>query len=220
MLQVLLTNDVIDSKLIQNFDSEFKNKIEQINQFLKESLIVKAKISRGDEVQFILKFDQSFFKNIIIFRSILFPIKVRTGSSLMSSTLLDTNSRTNSWNLNGSDFFLVRKLLDDDLKKEKNYALKFYSTLNQYDDILNSFFLLNDIIINNWNQKHWELCRLTCFDMDNKEIAKKLKLYSNKKEKPTQTYYDRLNKTNIEKIHLSAEYLINFFKSEGIIQHD
>ena len=217
MLQVLLTNDVADSKLIQNFDFELKKKTEQINQLLKNSLVVKAKISRGDEIQFILKFDELFFKNIIIFRSILYPIKVRTGASLMNSTLLDINSRTNSWNLNGFDFFSVRKLLDEDLKKEKNYVLKFSSTLNKYDNILNSFFLLNDIIVNGWNEKHWELCRLTCFYKDNKEIAKKLKLYSNKKEKPTQTYYDRFNKTNVEKIHLSSDNLIKFFKSEGLI---
>ena len=219
MLQVLLTSDIINSKLINNFDSCLKEKITELNKLLKNDLITKINSSRGDEIQFILKFNKNFFKNIMLFRATLFPFKIRSGASIMNTNLLNVSFTTNSWDLNGLDFFSVRKLLDESLKKEKDYSLRFSSTFDKYDDILNSFFILNDSIINNWPEKYWDLVKLFLLHNDNKFIAKSLNLYS-VKNKPTQTYYDRLSKSNIIKINNSSNFLINFFINEGVITCD
>lgn len=220
MLQVLLTSDIIDSKLIQDLDCILKEKLNLFNKMTQQDLITEAYVSRGDEIQFILKFNQNFFKNILLFRSYLFPIKIRTAASLTTSNLLQSVKIKSSWELNGVDFFYVRELLDNNLKKEKEYILRFYSTFNKYDNILNAYFSLSDIVHNNWNDKHWEIIKLLLIYNENKEVSRRLNLFSKKNGQPTQTYYDRLNKSKIQKVLSSSNEIIKFFEKEGLIKNE
>lgn len=213
MYCVLLTSDVIGSKKIKNLDSILQNKINDLNLKFEKDLLTKISSSRGDEIQFILKLNNSFFENIMTFRAVLYPIVVRTGASIVKITELNIGNLSNSWDLNGEPFFLARKILDEDLKKIKIYTLKFDSNIEKYDNIFNSFFILNDAILNNWKKIHWELIKIALeHNYDNKEISKKLGLYSEGSNKPTQTYYDRLKKTNISSIKESYNYIINEFQ--------
>ena len=213
MYCVLLTSNVIDSKKIRNLDNILQSKINNLNLKLEKDLLTKISSSRGDEIQFILKLNNYFFENIMIFRAMLYPLIVRTGASIIKVSEINVGNLSNSWDLNGEPFFLARKILDEDLKKIKMFTLKFSSNLDKYDNVFNSFFILNDTILNNWKKIHWELIKIALdHNYDNKEVSKKLGLYSEGYNKPTQTYYDRLKKTNISSIKESYNYIINEFQ--------
>lgn len=213
MYIVVFTCDVINSKSIKNLESLLTDKLIEANCLLTDSLITNINTSRGDEIQFVLKLDNLFFENIMKFRSILYPIKVRIAASISNSDKLTFNSK-NSWDLNGEPFFLARDILDTNLKKEKDSCIFFKSVFSKYDYIFNSFYTLNDIIIKKWRLSQWELVKNYFKTNDKKKLDKLLNIKS-EKNKVSSTLYERIKRLNIEEIKYSEQQFLKFLHSEG-----
>lgn len=153
-MHLVITCDVIDSKKHENFDELLKGKMKILNEKLFDTVSLFT-VSRGDEIQGILKYDKNLFKNIKILRGALYPLKLRVGIGIGEIPIHEVDYN-NSWNMNGEAFYLARNALLF-VSKEKIISTHFESDKKGIANILNSFFILHDSIVVKWNEKNWEI---------------------------------------------------------------
>lgn len=155
-MYLVITGDVINSKKNENFDTIFKEKVKLLNERYPNKISLFS-ISRGDEVQGVVPYDKNIFRDIRILRSTLYPIKLRVaigvGDVYLEESEIDSS---NSWSMNGETFHIAREILTK-VSKEKLIVTKVGAKNKTIENILNSFYLMNDSIIEKWSEKNWEI---------------------------------------------------------------
>lgn len=201
---VVVNCDFIDSRKTPNFDNDLKNKLSIINEKLSFLFLeTDINVSRGDEIQFVIKFTPNFFKTIRYLRGFFFPLKLRIGMGFTEK--LNITSK-NSWDLNGEGFFLAREALEK-IKGEKFISTMVCSHDKQIETILNVFYNFNDLILEEWKEKNWELNNLKIENITNRKIIEKTKISSS-------TFYDRLKSSKLEIIEKNENIILQLFFKE------
>lgn len=201
---VVINCDFIDSRKNKNFDKILQEKLKLLNKkFSFFSLETNINVSRGDEIQFIIKLNNNFFKIIRYLRGILHPLKLRIGMGFIEN--LNITSK-NSWDLNGEGFFLAREALDK-IKDNKNISTRICSHNKEIEATLNIFYNFNDLILEEWKDKNWELNNLKIENSVNRKIIEHLKISSS-------TFYDRLKSSKLEAIEKNEKIILNLLLKE------
>ncbi|MFW6014893.1 MAG: SatD family protein [bacterium] len=153
---IVVTADIINSRQYNNIVDKVEKKISNIDYAdndLNQQQFVKYNISRGDEIQGVFK--NTFFRPEMIrrLRYQLLPYKIRVGVGV--GDISEGIEENNSWDMNGSAFFHAREALDK-TKSEKAYNTFYKSYNNLIDEIINTFYLLIDSVMDKWTDAQWE----------------------------------------------------------------
>jgi len=146
----VITADVVGSKKIETFEDNFKDTLINFNH---SGLLTPFSISRGDEIQALVKGWLSYPEIIRQLRNSCRPLKLRIGIGI--GNLADHLSN-NSWDLNGPPFHLARKSLEETTMKKTDTCTIFHSWNEEFDVYINSILLLLDSIQSKWTEEQWE----------------------------------------------------------------
>lgn len=197
----VISCDIINSKKIIDIDNILKNKIKDINEkYSENNFITKFTLSRGDEIQGVVKYDENIFSNIRKIRYALYPIKLRIGIGI--GNIGEINFE-NSWEMNGEAFHNAREALEK-ISKEKETTTYFYGSEMERLELLNSFYLLVDKIVEKWSEKSWEAAIIYEEEKTIRATAEKINI----KE---QSAAQRIETAKIKTILLAEEKIKNIF---------
>lgn len=201
-MYAVITCDIIDSKKTV-VDLELKKKVERINKsYLNDFFVTDFNISRGDEIQGVIIFNEQFFKIMRLLRIELKPYKLRVAVAIGEESI--NNGIKNSWNLNGKLFHEARELLDN-ISKVKKSITRFsieYSFLSAYYDLVN-------MIMDKWTEKASE----AVYEMDKID---NISLIAPKFDITPQSVRDRLNSAEYYRLKESEEKLTEYMKKLGV----
>ena len=146
----VITADIVSSRDL-GFDQDLlKQKIEAVNSALPE-LLVPFRVSRGDEIQGIMKGWLSSPAILRRLRYYLRPIALRIGIGLGFSDAI-VNS---SWDMNGIPFYRAREALDQN-KASGAFMTLLKSGQAGIDQVANALLILLDSIRGAWSDEQWE----------------------------------------------------------------
>lgn len=189
---MVITMDVIaSSKLTPN---ELKKRLEEnvntINTLIPElDLDNKFYISRGDELQIIMPFNDKFGEILMITFFYICDLKLRYGISVGK---LDGELKENSWDMNGEIFWNARDALDD-IKKSKVYSGKIKTNYEKTDKVCNEILQITNLLINKITDKQWVVVLSEILNTDKKQVLEFLKISES-------SYYDRIKLSNLKEI--------------------
>ncbi len=198
----VLTCDIIDSKKTVK-EKVLEEKLKEINNsYLNMNYLTDFNLSRGDEIQGVIKINKEFFEIIRQIKLFMYPYKLRMGISINKNEF-DQKNEKNSWNLSGASFFEARDLLEA-IGKSKEIKTKF-SLEYAY---LNSFYIFADMLHENWSEKSVEGILLMDRLKSLKEVAEKIGI------RP-QSVQDRLKSANYYKLIQAEEELLIYMEKKG-----
>ncbi len=198
----VLTCDIIDSKKTVK-EKVLEEKLKEINNsYLNMNYLTDFNLSRGDEIQGVIKINKEFFEIIRQIKLFMYPYKLRMGISINKNEF-DQKNEKNSWNLSGASFFEARDLLEA-IGKSKEIKTKF-SLEHAY---LNSFYIFADMLHENWSEKSVEGILLMDRLKSLKEVAEKIGI------RP-QSVQDRLKSANYYKLIQAEEELLIYMEKKG-----
>jgi hypothetical protein len=163
----VLTADIVDSKLTGMTQKELIKKLDVISKDLGEkytSISSPFNLSRGDEIQALLRTSGDLPKIIRRFRFLLQPISVRIGIGFGNVAFArfekkDKKNIKNSWTESGTAFFNSRNCMDQ-FVKDKTHLTLFESGDSVVDKTFTSFYALIDMIESDWTDKQWKVANL------------------------------------------------------------
>ena len=167
-LYTVLTADVIDSRRQEAVVAEKKAKLRELTD---DNLMTPFTFSRGDEIQTVLAGVLSSPALIRKLRYYCLPLQLRVGVGigLITSGL----EATSSWEMNGPSFHRARQALDE-IKQGRHWQTRLVSGDPGLDQMVNTLFVLYDVIQSRWTPSQWEGVMLYEATGSYKEAAKLL----------------------------------------------
>ncbi len=149
----VITADIVRSREHQNSAGKIRNDLTELYQELDTAY--PFTLLKGDEIQGVLSgfLPEQLPKTVRSLRFYLYPLKTRVGIGAGSINRERTTS--NPWELNGEAFFRAREALDY-LKEGALQRIYLKSGHQEIDLILNSLWLLMDLIQSGWTGPQWE----------------------------------------------------------------
>ncbi len=149
----VLTADIVDSRKYL----EQKGKLyEKLKEFKEDFLITPFTMSRGDEIQAIIKGWLRYPKAIRKLRYLAYPLKLRVGIGIgYLDEEINDDVLKDPWSLEGTSFYLARNAVDE-LKNIKNTLTLFNSLNYEVNKWINSMLMLMDTIQNSWTKEQWD----------------------------------------------------------------
>ena len=147
---VVITADIIDSKTHQNFNKELAK---SLSNFQSPALLTPFTISRGDELQALVKNLGVFPKILRDLRYQCRPYQLRIGVGL--GKIEEFILGKSSWEMNGEVFHYARQALEN-LGKIKKPTTALFSGCAQLDLTFNTILSLTDTLIAGWTRDQWE----------------------------------------------------------------
>lgn len=156
----VITADIIDSKKKFYRPEEvlqLQERIEIFNDEVKEDLVSSFSLSRGDEVQGVMKSPEHLLAILRKLRYRFYPLEIRIGIGI--GEIATPVNPGDSWAMNGEAFYLAREALDE--VKGKRWDKTRLRTENPLLEkgVLPILKLL-DIIQDKWTAQQWEAIHL------------------------------------------------------------
>lgn len=146
----VITADVVKSR--ENLD--YLNELEDKLKTFKEPMIIcPFSMSRGDEIQGVVEGWLKAPHIIRNLRNLCRPLKLRVGIGI--GITKDSEIKTNSWQMTGQAFFLARMALEE-VEKSGDSLTIVKTGISEFDEFINSIWLLIDTIQDKWTEKQWE----------------------------------------------------------------
>lgn len=142
--RVVITIDVIRSKKERHLGQTIREKLSAINP---ERYAFIPALSRGDEIQCIVKRRENPFSAIREIRFALLDYQLKIGIGIGEIEIPE--SVRNSWDLSGEAFFRAREALDH-LSGAGETCVKMVSWDTKLDLAINSALSLMNLIMNDW----------------------------------------------------------------------
>ncbi len=145
----VVTADIIESRSAGDYKQSLKQKL---NELQHPALISLFTLSRGDEIQGVLK---GWLRAPEIVRQLRFaclPLQLKVGIGIGLHT---EPVEVNPWDMNGPAFHRARLALDD-AKRKKGPSTIIKTGSPELDDVINCIWLLIDMRQMKWTAKQWE----------------------------------------------------------------
>ncbi|XMB85091.1 SatD family protein [Mycoplasmatota bacterium WC44] len=212
MEYIVITADVVNSKLEMFGSSDIELRLKELNLMFKDDLAAPFSIMKGDEIQSMVNI-ASFSKIFKIIRSLKYifgPYKLRIGVGVgdVYEKFQNISKFNNSWEIDGQAFHLARAAMDS-TRINKRESIKMsvcFNFENKYlSDKFNIIYSFVTDIIDRWKEDTWNIINELEKGIIHEEIARILD-------------YDRSNVTkkigrsNWYKIITTEKLLISMFE--------
>ncbi len=148
----VITADIVKSREQNTLREEIAEKIEKFNC---PDLAIPFSVSRGDELQAVLKKPYNISRIIRRLRYFVKPLKLNVGVGIGEINENELKNAHSSWDLTGKIFIKARDALD--IAKDSRLYITFIKTESELESIyLNTIFLLLDSMESEWTEKQWE----------------------------------------------------------------
>ena len=147
---LVITADMIDSKQHQNFN---KKLVKMLADFQNPALLTPVTLSRGDELQAVVKNLGAFPKILRELRYACLPYRLRIGVGM--GKIEELVAGKSSWEMNGEAFYQARQALES-LGKVKKSVTTMLSGCSQLDLTFNTILSLIDTIMADWTLDQWK----------------------------------------------------------------
>ncbi|TYB81560.1 MAG: hypothetical protein FXF54_14580 [Kosmotoga sp.] len=149
---VVITADIVKSR---EQDALRGKIVEEIKIFDCPDFAIPFSVSRGDELQAVLKKPDNIARIIRRLRYFVKPLKLHIGVGIGEIDKHKLQKAQSSWDLTGEIFIRARDALD--IAKDSKLYKTFVKTNDESADIyLNTIFLLLDSIESDWTKKQWK----------------------------------------------------------------
>ncbi len=194
----VLNIDFIDSRDIANFDVVLKQKVQDVNNLIQSVYQVDRaySISRGDEIQLFLRYDEVVFDILLLTMAIMHPLKFRYG---MSIGTFDGELKDNSYDMNGKILWRSRDAIEG-VKNKSTISSNVKTAKEDFNTMANAMFELVNLLLDKITSKQWEVIKHILMEWDLKTIASELDITES-------SVYDRINKSGIKSIRASLRTL-------------
>lgn len=149
----VITADVISSREIEDFTGRARERLIALNEEVESEY--SFSLLRGDEIQGVLAggLPTELPATVRLLRYFLYPFEVRIG---VGAGLIAREEMTdNPWELTGEAFHRAREALNY-LNKNDRQRTYVKSDQKKIDIIVNSLWLLMDVIQARWTEAQWE----------------------------------------------------------------
>lgn len=159
-MYTVITADIIDSKRKFYRPEEIlqlEEKLAIFNEEVQEELVARFTLSRGDEVQGLIRSPERILSLLRKLRYRFYPLEIRIGVGIgdISTPIVEEDS----WAMNGEAFHLAREALD--LVKDQRWTkTHLRSILPLFEKSVVPILKLLDIIQDKWTAQQWEAIHL------------------------------------------------------------
>jgi len=156
----VLTADIIDSKKRFYRPEEvlqIQERIEIFNDEIKEDLVAKFSLSRGDEVQGVVRSPEYLLPILRKLRYRFYPLAIRIGIGV--GRISTPVNPEDSWAMNGEAFHLAREALDE-IKGKRWEKTRLRTENSLLEKGVLPILRLLDIIQDKWTAQQWEAIHL------------------------------------------------------------
>jgi len=146
----VITADIINSRKNMQFSV---NLMERLNKIKHLEIISPFSLSRGDEIQGVIKGWLGAPEIVRYLRYRCRPLQIRVGIGIGS--IEEELIQINSWQMNGTAFHLARTALEQ-VEKLKGITTVIKTGVTEFDEFINCIWLMVDTVQKKWTDKQWE----------------------------------------------------------------
>ncbi|WP_051533959.1 SatD family protein [Desulfitibacter alkalitolerans] len=149
----VLTADIVDSR--RNLQQKEKLK-EKLKNYTRDFIISSFSMSRGDEIQAIIKGWLQHPNTIRNLRYLAYPLKLRIGIGIgYLEEYVINKPLKDPWSMEGTAFYSARNAVEN-LKEIKTTMTLFNCSNSYVNKYINTILMLMDTIQDRWTKEQWE----------------------------------------------------------------